>query len=102
MVTSVPTITTITITMPSNETGSGATTSGGIRVQHYYPVGQLFKQKVLVGDLGSWGGEDSSAGTTTLNGALEIMHLEQVVQELCFSRRYTISRFRNKFYKSRN
>jgi len=39
MVTSVPSGTTITITMPSNETGSGATTSGGIRVQHYYPVG---------------------------------------------------------------
>ena len=32
MVTSVPTTTTITITMPSNEAGSGATTSGGIRV----------------------------------------------------------------------
>ena len=31
MVTSVPTATTLTITMPSNETGSGATTSGGIR-----------------------------------------------------------------------
>ena len=39
MVTSVPTGTTLTITMPSNETGSGATTSGGIRIQHYYPVG---------------------------------------------------------------
>ena len=38
MVTSVPSNTTITITMPSNETGSGATTSGGIRVQHYFPV----------------------------------------------------------------
>ena len=25
--------------MPSTETGSGATTSGGIRTQHYYPVG---------------------------------------------------------------
>ena len=39
MVTSVPTSSTLTITMPSNESGSGATTSGGIRVQHYYPVG---------------------------------------------------------------
>ena len=39
MVTSVPTGTTLTITMPSNESGSGATTSGGIRVRHYYPVG---------------------------------------------------------------
>ena len=36
MVTSVPTADTITITMPSNETGSGATTSGGIRVRHYF------------------------------------------------------------------
>ena len=35
MVTSVPTTTTITITMPSAETGSGATTSGGIRSQAY-------------------------------------------------------------------
>ena len=34
MVTSVPTTETITITLPSNDTGSGATTSGGIRVQH--------------------------------------------------------------------
>ena len=39
MVTSVPSATTLTITMPSAETGSGATLSGGIRVQHYYPVG---------------------------------------------------------------
>ena len=43
--------------MPSNETGSGATTSGGIRVQHYYPVGPAVQAKVLVGSLGSWGGE---------------------------------------------
>ena len=35
MVTSVPTATTLTITMPSNEAGSGATTSGGIRVKQY-------------------------------------------------------------------
>ena len=38
MVTTVPSSTTVTITMPSNESGSGATTSGGIRVQHYYPT----------------------------------------------------------------
>ena len=35
MVTSVPTTTTLTITMPSAETGAGATASGGIRVRHY-------------------------------------------------------------------
>ena len=70
MVTSVPTTTTITITMPSNETGSGATTSGGIRVQHYFPVGSAVQEKGFGWGLGSWGGEASSAVTTTLNGAL--------------------------------
>ena len=34
MITSVPSTTSITITMPSNETGSGATTSGGIKYYH--------------------------------------------------------------------
>ena len=70
MVATVPTATTLTITMPSNETGSGATTSGGIRVQHYYPVGPAVQAKGFGWGLGSWGGEDTSAITTTLNGAL--------------------------------
>ena len=70
MVTSVPTGTTLTITMPSNETGAGATTSGGIRVQHYYSVGTPVQEKGYGWSLGSWGGEASSAVTTTLNGAL--------------------------------
>ena len=70
MVTTVPNATTITITMPSNESGSGATTSGGIRVQHYYPVGPAVQAKGFGWGLGSWSGEDTSARTTTLNGAL--------------------------------
>jgi hypothetical protein len=70
MVTTVPNATTLTITMPSNESGSGATTSGGIRVQHYYPVGPAVQAKGFGYGLGSWGGEDTSALTTTLNGAL--------------------------------
>ena len=70
MVTSVPTTETITITMPSNETGSGATTSGGIRVQHYYTVGSAVQEKGFGWGLGSWGGEASNPVTTTLNGAL--------------------------------
>jgi len=70
MVTTVPSTTTLTITMPSAESGSGATTSGGIRVQHYYPVGTAVQEKGYGWGLGSWGGEDSSAITTTLNGAL--------------------------------
>jgi len=71
MVTSVPTATTITITMPSNESGSGATTSGGIRVQHYYPVGSAVQEKGYGWGLGSYGGEDTGAVTTTLNGAID-------------------------------
>ena len=70
MVTTVPTATTITITMPSNESGSGATTSGGIRVQHYYPVGPAVQAKGFGWSLGTWGGEEIEAATTTLNGAL--------------------------------
>ena len=70
MVATTPTTTTLTITMPSNETGSGATTSGGIRVQKYYTVGPAVQAKGFGWGLGSWGGEDTSAITTTLNGAL--------------------------------
>ena len=70
MVTSTPTSSTLTITMPSNESGSGATTSGGIRVQHYYPVGTPVQEKGYGWGLGSWGGQASNAITTTLNGAL--------------------------------
>ena len=70
MVTTVPSSTTLTVTMPSNETGAGATTSGGIRVQHYYTVGSAVQEKGFGWGLGSYGGEASSAVTTTLNGAL--------------------------------
>ena len=70
MVTTVPTSTTITVTMPSNESGSGATTSGGIRVQHYYPVGPAVQAKGFGWSLGTWGGEEVGAFTTTLSGAI--------------------------------
>ena len=70
MVTSVPTATTLTITMPSAETGSGATTSGGIRVQHYYPVGPAEQLPGFGWGLAQWGGTVSGEATTTLNGAL--------------------------------
>ena len=70
MVTSVPSATTITITMPSNESGSGATTSGGIRAQHYYTVGPAVQAKGFGWGLGSWGGEEVGAFTTTLSGAI--------------------------------
>ena len=66
MVTSIPTSSTLTITMPSNESGSGATTSGGIRVQHYYPVGPAEQLPGFGWGLGQWGGTVSGEATTTL------------------------------------
>jgi hypothetical protein len=56
--------------MPSNESGSGATTSGGIRVQHYYPVGPAVQAKGFGWSLGSWGGEDVGSATTTLSAGI--------------------------------
>ena len=70
MVASTPTNLTITITMPSNESGSGATTSGGIRVQIYYHVGPAEQLPGFGWGLSSWGGEASNPLTTTLNGAI--------------------------------
>jgi hypothetical protein len=70
MVTTVPNATTITITMPSNESGSGATTSGGIRVQHYYPVGPAVQAKGFGWSLGTWGGEVLGEPTTTLTNGI--------------------------------
>ena len=70
MVTTVPNATTITITMPSAESGSGATTSGGIRVQHYYPVGPAVQAKGFGWSLGTFGGEVAGELTTTITGAI--------------------------------
>jgi len=70
MVTSVPSSSTLTITMPSNESGSGATTSGGIRVKHYYPVGPAEQLPGLGWGLGQWSGTVSGEATTTLTGGI--------------------------------
>jgi hypothetical protein len=56
--------------MPSNESGSGATTSGGIRVQHYYPVGPAVQAKGFGWSLGSWGGTIAGNPTTTLQNGI--------------------------------
>ena len=71
MVTSTPTNVTVTITMPSNETGSGATTSGGIRVQSYYSVGPSEQLPGFGWGLATFGGTVANALTTTLNGAID-------------------------------
>jgi len=70
MVTSIPTDTTLTITMPSNEGGSGASTSGGIRVQHYYPVGPAVEVASTGWGLGSWGGQAQGQFTSTLSSGI--------------------------------
>jgi hypothetical protein len=70
MVTTVPTANTITITMPSAETGSGATQSGGIRVRHYYHVGPDVQSQGFGWSLGSWGGQEVGATSTTLGSGI--------------------------------
>ena len=65
-VTSIPTTTTLTLTMASNESGSGASTSGGIRVKHYYPVGVAQEVASTGWGLGQWGGTESGTFTSTL------------------------------------
>ena len=70
MVTSVPNSTSITITMPSNETGSGASSSGGVRVQHYYPVGPAEQLPGLGWGLGQWGGTVAGEAVTSLTSGI--------------------------------
>jgi hypothetical protein len=70
MVTSVVSSTQITITMPSNETGSGATTSGGILFFQYYHVGPAEQVGVFGWGISQYGGTATAPQTTTLNGSL--------------------------------
>ena len=70
MVTSAPNTSTITITMPSNESGSGATTSGGITFFQYYHVGPAEQVGVFGYGISQWGGTVTNPQTTTLNGSL--------------------------------
>ena len=70
MVASVPTPTTLTITMPGNESGSGATTSGGITYYQYYSVGPADQVGVYGWGISQFGGTVTSPQTNTLDGAL--------------------------------
>ena len=70
MITSVPTTTTLTITMDSNEGGAGATTSGGITFFQYYHVGPPDQVGVFGYGISQWGGTTTNPQTTTLNGGL--------------------------------
>jgi len=71
MVTTVPTSTTITIEMGSAESNAtGASTSGGIRVKHYYSIGPAVEESAAGWGLGLWGGTVAGEITATLDGAL--------------------------------
>tara|TARA_B100000401_G_scaffold421557_1_gene347881 strand:- start:18 stop:1733 length:1716 start_codon:yes stop_codon:yes gene_type:complete len=56
--------------MPSVETGSGATTSGGITYYQYYHVGPAEQVGAFGWGIALWGGSVLGSATTTLNGAL--------------------------------
>ena len=66
MVTSVPSSTTITITMDSVETGSGATTSGGITYYRYYHVGPAEQVGAFGWGIALFGGSTLGIASTTL------------------------------------
>ena len=70
MVTSVPTATSITITMPTNETGTGASLSGGIKYYQYYHVGPAEQVGAFGWGISLWGGSVLGVATTTLDGAI--------------------------------
>ena len=70
MVTTIPSSTTLTIEMGSAESGSGASTSGGVRVQHYYSIGPATEASAAGWGLGLWGGTVAGEATSTLDGAL--------------------------------
>jgi hypothetical protein len=81
MVTAVTNSTTITITMPSNETGSGASSSGGIRVQAYYSVGPAEQAPGFGYGLGQWGGTVSGEAVTSLNGGINAITTTVVLSD---------------------
>jgi len=70
MVTSIIDGNNFTITMPSNETGSGASTSGAITYFRYYHVGPAEQLGAFGWGIPLWGGEVLGVATTTLNGSL--------------------------------
>jgi hypothetical protein len=81
MVAAVTNSTTITITMPSNETGSGASSSGGIRVQAYYSVGPAEQAPGFGYGLGQWGGTVSGEAVTSLNGGINAITTTVVLSD---------------------
>jgi len=68
---SVPTSGTFTLTMPSNETGTGVTTGGALTAVPYISIGPTFQTPAFGFGTGYWGGTIPTAVTTTLNGGID-------------------------------
>jgi hypothetical protein len=68
---SVPTSGTFTLTMPSNETGTGVTTGGTLTAVPYISIGPTFQTPAFGFGTGYWGGTIPTAVTTTLNGGID-------------------------------
>jgi hypothetical protein len=66
----VPTSGTFTVTMPSNETGTGVTAGGSLTTTPYIEIGPTFQTPAFGYGTGYWGGTIPTSITTLLNGAL--------------------------------
>jgi hypothetical protein len=68
---SVPTSGTFTVTMPSNEAGTGVTGGGSLTTTPYITIGPTFQTPAFGFGTGYWGGTIPTSVTTTLNGGID-------------------------------
>ena len=59
-----------TVTMPSNESGTGMSASGSVTVTPYFKIGDAFQVAGYGWGTGRWGGETFPLASDTLDGAL--------------------------------
>ena len=67
---SVPTSGTFTVTMPSNESGTGVTGGGSLTTTPYIFIGPTFQTPAFGFGTGYWGGTIPTSVSTTLNGGI--------------------------------
>jgi len=68
---SVPTSGTFTVTMPSNESGTGVTGGGSLTTTPYIFIGPASQTPAFGFGTGYWGGTIPTSVTTTLNGGID-------------------------------
>ena len=68
---SVPTSGTLTITMPSNETGTGMSSQGSATVNPYIDIGPVFQTAAYGWGTGKWGEEEWGTTRSTTNVTLD-------------------------------